>query len=301
MKEPVVYGFGETVFDIILKEGQVMVAQPGGSVLNALMNLSCLGCRTSLISVISTDKTGDVIAKTIQKQGVELSLVKRTPIPSVVAMAFLDKKNNAEYVFYNKTGREKKRWPMPDFKAGDFFVFGSSASLFYGNREYIKRAIKSAQQKGAFVFYDPNIRSSVAETIPDFRDVARSYIEMADVVRGSRQDFKVIYGTSDKERIIRQSGCRGYCILTDEDKPVICHGPNERVEAEVPVSRIVCTVGAGDAFNAGVIAGLILSGNKYKNIHSLSSVQISEVIRKSITIALKISGGYDNCLKINNR
>ena len=56
-----VYGFGETVLDIIFKEGQPVAAKPGGSVLNAFVSLGRLGWNPRFISEYASDDAGDLI------------------------------------------------------------------------------------------------------------------------------------------------------------------------------------------------------------------------------------------------
>ena len=79
-------------------------------------------------------------------------------------------------------------------------------------------------------------------------------MRLADVVRGSTEDFEYLYGLHDGTAIYER--VRRYCptlILTDGARPIRLYSP-EGCES-YPVERIVTvsTIGAGDNFNAGYI------------------------------------------------
>ena len=56
-----VIGIGETVFDILFKNGQPVKAVPGGSVYNSIISLGRVGAAASFISVVVDDNIGQII------------------------------------------------------------------------------------------------------------------------------------------------------------------------------------------------------------------------------------------------
>ena len=54
-----VIGIGETVLDIIFKEGQPVSAVPGGSAFNAIISLGRCGVNSTFISEAGNDRIGD--------------------------------------------------------------------------------------------------------------------------------------------------------------------------------------------------------------------------------------------------
>src|SRR4030042_701960 len=96
-----IFGIGETVFDIILKQGQPVAAKAGGSVLNAFVSLGRLGMTVHFISEYGTEPVGELIDRFLNENNVSTRYVTRYQDgKSTLALAFLDENNNASYTFY---------------------------------------------------------------------------------------------------------------------------------------------------------------------------------------------------------
>ena len=94
-----VIGIGETILDILFKNGQPTAAIPGGSVFNGLASLGKMGVNVSFISEVGNDKVGDIILAFMKENGISSQYVSRFPDgKSPVSLAFLDEKNDAEYI-----------------------------------------------------------------------------------------------------------------------------------------------------------------------------------------------------------
>ena len=72
-----VFGFGETVLDIIFKDGQPVAAKPGGSVLNSFVSLGRLGWNPFFISEYANDDVGELIDTFLTGNGVNTHYVNR--------------------------------------------------------------------------------------------------------------------------------------------------------------------------------------------------------------------------------
>jgi fructokinase len=98
-----IYGIGETVLDIIFKEGQPQAAKAGGSVLNSVVSMGRIGLPVSFISEYGLDNVGDLIDRFLKDNGVNTSSVYRFRDGSTsLALAFLNEKNDASYTFYKE-------------------------------------------------------------------------------------------------------------------------------------------------------------------------------------------------------
>lgn len=299
MEKRIVYGFGEAVYDIIFKENKILLGQPGGSVLNALADLAYRKCNSALISQISNDDLGEVIKTFLNKQCVKTEYLTPVKSKTKVALAFLDGNNNASYIFYNDRNEAKVQYKIPELTKNDVFLFGSSAAIDDNNRIFLDKLLTQASGKEALLFYDPNIRRSVTERYKDFRDVAKHYISCADIVRGSVDDFSELFGTRDPQHIYRQVKKLGSTVLiiTDADKPVHLFSGHVNITIQfVPVDAY-CTVGAGDAFNAGIISSLLDIGADRNSIGTITEIQWRKIINDSVLIASEVCKTLDNYLK----
>jgi fructokinase len=91
-----IYGIGETVFDIIFKDGSPQAGKAGGSMLNSVVSMGRAGLPVSFISEFAVDKVGDLIAKFLVENGVDTSFVNRySDGNTTLALAFLDENNDA--------------------------------------------------------------------------------------------------------------------------------------------------------------------------------------------------------------
>ena len=83
-------------------------------------------------------------------------------------------------------------------------------------------------------------------------------MRLADVVRGSMEDFGYLYGLQDGDAIYERVSCLcGTLILTDGAKTIRVYTPDGCETYPVQAIETVSTVGAGDNFNAGYIYAIL--------------------------------------------
>lgn len=99
-----VIGIGETVFDILFKNNVPVKGVPGGSVYNCVISLGRCGVETEFISEVGDDRIGNIILDHLKDSNVGSSAVccfsgGKSPL----ALAFLNERNDAEYLFIRIT------------------------------------------------------------------------------------------------------------------------------------------------------------------------------------------------------
>ena len=96
-----IIGIGETVLDIIFKDGKPIEAVPGGSTFNAITSLGRCGVSVFFISEAGDDRVGRYILSFLKDNGVDTGNVNMSNgFKSSLSLAFLNKHNDAEYIFY---------------------------------------------------------------------------------------------------------------------------------------------------------------------------------------------------------
>jgi len=296
MTKGTVYGFGEIVYDIIFKNNKIIKGQPGGSVLNALINLSFLKCKTSLISAISNDELGKTIRRFILEQKVKTNFLEKVAVKTKIALAFLNYENNADYIFYNDNDKSNYFSKIPDFKPGDVFLFGSSAAIEKNNRKYLSGLLKSAKNSEAIVYYDPNIRKSVIDKYPAFNSIVLKNIAKSDIVRGSKDDFFAIFETIDYKIISKKVARLGnpVLIITDADKPVVFFLDGKKYEVKFRPVKAISAIGAGDAFNSGFIQSMLLNKIQKNDLRGIDYKTITGYVLNAVSISSEV------CLSTGN-
>ncbi len=296
-----VYGFGETVFDIIFKEGDPVAARPGGSVLNSFVSLGRLGWSPNFISEYGTDDVGDIIDKYLTDNGVLTDCVNRFRTgQSAIALAFLDSGNNAVYSFY-KNFPDKRLQELPDgIRKDDIILFGSIYASNSVVRESVMKLLETGRERGALILYDPNFRRNHQAELGELKPRIIENIEYSDIIRGSEEDFRLIFGIRDPDEIPRH--------FNIGSKILICTRSREAVRAyaggtslEMPVEQItpVSTIGAGDNFNAGIIHYLLSKGITREQAIDPDPRDVKEMIRTGIRFATHVCFSYDNHISVD--
>ena len=259
-----VIGIGETMLDIIFKNGKPIEAVPGGSTFNGIVSLGRAGAKTVFVSETGNDRVGEYVRDFLRDNNVDTSAInvfQETKSP--VSLAFLDKDNNADYIFYRDQKHDHMDFAYPDIQKDDIVVFGSFYAVNPALRPQVSGLLEYARQRGAIIYYDVNFRKAhqadVMKVTPNLID----NLEYADIVRGSKEDFEVLYKKDSAERVYRAE-TSFYCkrfIYTDGPNPVSVFSNNGfHKEYAMPKTETVSTIGAGDNFNAGFIYGMIKYG-----------------------------------------
>lgn len=259
-----VIGIGETMLDIIFKNGKPIEAVPGGSTFNGIISLGRAGVKTVFVSETGNDRVGEYVRDFLRDNNVDTSAInvfQETKSP--VSLAFLDKDNNADYIFYRDQKHDHMDFAYPDIQKDDIVVFGSFYAVNPALRPQVSGLLEYARQRGAIIYYDVNFRKAhqadVMKVTPNLID----NLEYADIVRGSKEDFEVLYKKDSAERVYRAE-TSFYCkrfIYTDGPNPVSVFSNNGfHKEYAMPKTETVSTIGAGDNFNAGFIYGMIKNG-----------------------------------------
>ena len=258
-----VYGIGETVYDIVFKDGQPQVAVPGGSTFNSMVSLGRCGVPVSFLSEVGEDRVGAIIKKFMADNGVDSTFVATLPCKTPVSLAFLNEDNDASYSFYREPVKERPELLYPDIKEGDIVLFGSFYALNPAVRPIVREFLEKARESGAVLYYDVNFRPSHLKDLGNIGNALWENFEFADVVRGSHEDFQTLFGMDDAEQVFKEKiepRCGNFiCTFGSQPLKVFDHSGLVR---EYPVEPLetVSTIGAGDSFNAGFIYGLVRNG-----------------------------------------
>lgn len=291
-----IYGIGETVLDIIFKDGRPMAAKPGGSSLNTLVSLGRLGLDANFISEYGNDPVGDLVDDFLKNNHVNTNYVSRfSEGKSALALAFLDEANNASYTFYKDFPTERLS-NIPEVTAREDIVsFCSIYAITKAVRPNLVRFVRTAIDNHSIILYDPNFRTAHLHELEELRPLIMENIQMADFMRASDEDMSNIFGVHDSESAYRK--IRDYCpilIYTANVKGVTVYAPSGKFRFKVKNIEPVSTIGAGDNFNAGIIYSLIRDNIRRDMLSSLSEEQWRKIIETAVDFATEVCLSWDN-------
>lgn len=293
---PRIFCMGEALLDIIFENNQPKYATPGGSMLNSAISLARMGNEVYMISDLGNDHTGQIIIDFLESNLVSTRYIHRYNTGhTAVALAFLDENRNAKYTFYKDFPEDRFPGNLPDICPGDILLFGSFYSITAAIYNHLHLFISEAAAKGALVIYDPNFRQPHLHELELLRPMILKNIRCADIVKGSDEDFGYIFGASDFQsafRSVENAGCTNLIYTRNkEDVEAVIDGLHLRLP--VPQITPVSTVGAGDAFNAGIIHGLLSFIGK-------TGTDDIILLQTGIEFATKVCMSLENYLPLNN-
>ena len=252
------------MLDIIFRDDQPIHAVPGGSTFNAIISLGRCGVPTSFISETGNDRVGRLIVRFLEDNGCDASCVNVYPdSKSPLSLAFLNEQNDAEYIFYKDHPNDRLDFSYHDVQSDDVVLFGSYYALNPVIRPQVKGFLDYAHQRGAILYYDVNFRASHQHEVMRLTPNLLENFELADIVRGSSEDFQLLFKKDDPE-VIYRSQIMFYTkkfIYTQAADPIVVMADGGMKKLyPVEKTETVSTIGAGDNFNAGFLYGIIKEG-----------------------------------------
>ena len=291
-----IYAIGESLVDIIFRNGQPQAAKAGGAMLNTTVSLGRIGLPVSLITEFADDDVGNLIGSFLEQNGVDTkSAFRFTDGKTALALAFLDEKNDAHYTFYKNYPANRLDIRFPAIMENDFLLYGSIYSVTKEIRPNFMKIVNQAREKRAFIIYDPNFRKAHANELSQHMPLILENLRDVSVMRGSDEDFMNIFGAPDADKAWKliKSKCQALVYTASSQKVCV---RSATFTGDFPVKKItpVSTIGAGDNFNAGLIASFYNSGITRGEISSLQQDGWSEVISTAVDFASNVCLSYDN-------
>jgi fructokinase len=258
---------GEALVDIAVGApgehgGLALTARAGGSPANVAAGLGRLGVPTAFAGRLSGEVFGSFLRAHLVASGVDVGLSVSAPEPATLAIVAIAADGSAAYSFYVE-GTADWQWTreeLPTPEAGAAVHTGSLAIALEPGASILATWIAETRARGdVFVSLDPNVRPSLVLHRPGYRARLEALVEGAHLVKVSDEDLRALepgvepletaraWAERGPELVVVTHGGRGSTALRTGTEPVHC---------EAMAVRVVDTIGAGDAFTAGLLAFL---------------------------------------------
>ena len=246
---------GEVLWDVLGEN-----RKPGGAPLNVAMHLHRLGNDVNIVSRIGNDYNGKELASIIASAGLSLDhLQVDSTLPTSEVLVAIDEKGNAKFEI-----REPVAWDNLEFSSGLENLSKLSGIIIYGtlaarNRSTRETIIKTLVN-GAVKIIDVNLRAPYTN-----KKIIPELIYAADIAKLNNDELKIIAGwdrmNSENEEelaawIAEKYMLKMVCVTRGENGALIY---NDKTFSQHPgfKVKVADTVGAGDAFLAGLASSLI--------------------------------------------
>lgn len=256
---------GEALIDMIpapTEAGAVgFVPHCGGAVYNTAIALGRLGAQTGMLTGLSSDMFGQQLASGLKASHVDVRPVITADRPTTLAFVRLVG-GHATYEFYdeNSAGRMLEPDDMPQLSAEVTTLYFGGISLACEPAADAYAALLQRNREGRSVMLDPNIRPGFVRNIERYRARLARMIGLSDIVKVSDEDLNWItpepMSLRDKVSQLLTAGPSVVILTRGGDGATGYLKGGDEVHVPARKAEIVDTVGAGDTFNAGVLAKL---------------------------------------------
>ncbi|WP_435168652.1 carbohydrate kinase family protein [Falsirhodobacter sp. 1013] len=252
---------GEALIDM-LPQGEGFAPHAGGAVFNTAIALGRLGAPASFFSGLSNDLFGTRLSAALEASKVDTAFCARSNRPTTLAFVTLTD-GQATYAFYdeNTAGRLLSPEDLPALPA-------DVTALFFGGISLVSEpaadtyATLMAREASRVTMLDPNIRPGFITDPAGYRERIGRMIGLADIIKISDEDLHWLEGQGDPVDLAKGLLVKGpkLVLLTEGARGARALTATQERFVAAPKVTVADTVGAGDTFNAGVLAALEQAG-----------------------------------------
>ncbi|MDP7186521.1 MAG: carbohydrate kinase [Paracoccaceae bacterium] len=256
---------GEALIDMIPKPTEAdrdgYVPYSGGAIFNTSIGLGRLGVQAGMLSGVSNDLFGQQLVAALAASHVDSTNLIRSDRPTTLAFVQLTD-GHATYTFYdeNSAGRMILATDLPALSDDVNALYFGGISLCAEPAASTYLALLEREAETRVIMLDPNIRPGFIDDIAGYRSRLDRMLALSDIVKVSDEDLNWIYpgpeSLEDKLASLRTAGPSVVILTRGGDGASAFLASGEQVHAPVNKVEVVDTVGAGDTFNAGVLARL---------------------------------------------
>lgn len=258
MTRPVVVAAGEVLWDV-LPDGDHL----GGAPANVALHAAALGAQASLVSAVGRDARGARALQRLDAAGVERGAVAElAEHPTGVVRVTLNPAGQPVYDIAAASAWDYVPWsPVVQqvVERADAITFGSLAQRAPVSRATIRRAVAAAR-RGAWRLFDVNLRQAYYDG-----DVLTDSLELANAVKLNEEELPIVARLCGVSAAPATEQLRGLCERFDLKLAAVTRGACGAVlvtrdgvwESGAPSTEVADTVGAGDAFTATLLIGVL--------------------------------------------
>ncbi len=287
---------GETLIDFFPSDTPdgahfSFVGKYGGSPFNVAFGITRMDAPAAFFSCLSNDMFGRELKNFLLEEGVDLSLSRFSDRPATLAFVQLDASGSPQYAF-NNDGAADRMLTTDDLPAAlpdqiSALSFGSF-SLAVEPCATAYETLMQRESSRRVIALDPNIRPRLIADMDAHRGRIERMLDHAAIVKVSTEDLQSLYGDKNPETIAREWQTHGpsLIVITDGANGASALVGDDWVSYPGKPVRVIDTVGAGDTFQATLLAELYKKKLlRHTALKTLTQEKIAPIIQTAIAAA----------------
>lgn len=255
---------GEALMDVFRgadsASGVLLDARVGGSPFNVAIGLARLEQPVAFFGALSRDFLGQRLLRALHDEGVATEGVTRLDAPTALSLVGLDDSGVPTYAFHGH-GCADRLLPIDALAR----VPASARAFHFGSYTMVvepvsatQRALVEREHRRSLIAYDPNIRLNVEPDIQRWREVLQWMLPRTHLLKISAEDLDLLYPAQDITALARGWVAQGVAlvVVTQGAAGVSAWTAQQALHVDPVTVQVVDTVGAGDTFQAALLAAL---------------------------------------------
>ncbi|HGX5887244.1 TPA: aminoimidazole riboside kinase [Escherichia coli] len=261
-----VWVLGDAVVDLLPESDGRLLPCPGGAPANVAVGIARLGGTSGFIGRVGDDPFGALMQRTLLTEGVDITYLKQDEWHRTSAVLVdLNDQGECSFTFMVRPSADLflETTDLPCWRHGEWLHLCSIALSAEPSRTSAFTAMTAIRHAGGFVSFDPNIREDLWQDEHLLRLCLRQALQLADVVKLSEEEWRLISGKTQNDREIcalaKEYEIAMLLVTKGAEGVVVCYRGQVHHFAGMSVNCVDST-GAGDAFVAGLLTGLSSTG-----------------------------------------
>ena len=261
-----VWVLGDAVVDLLPESDGRLLPCPGGAPANVAVGVARLGGTSGFIGRVGDDPFGALMQRTLLTEGVDITYLKQDEWHRTsTVLVDLNDQGERSFTFMVRPSADLflETTDLPCWRHGEWLHLCSIALSAEPSRTSAFTAMTAIRHAGGFVSFDPNIREDLWQDEHLLRLCLRQALQLADVVKLSEEEWRLISGKTQNDREIcalaKEYEIAMLLVTKGAEGVVVCYRGQVHHFAGMSVNCVDST-GAGDAFVAGLLTGLSSTG-----------------------------------------
>jgi fructokinase len=284
---------GESLIDFIPTEARdgspAFRPANGGALHNVALALGRLDIPVALAGGISTDFFGEALASGLEANGVSPAFLERLDRPTTLAFVKLEA-GEARYAFYDAEAADR-HWRLDAMPP----LVPDVAALHFGGISLIRQPAADAyaelmrrEAEARVITFDPNIRPGLVQDEAGYRARLHDFFRLAHIIKVSDADLAWLSPGAEEAALAAGwlAAQARLVLVTRGGEGATIHSRGGPVSRPAIPIKVADTVGAGDAFMAGLLAALHDRGRlSPERLDALTGSDLAEVLDFALAVA----------------